>query len=218
MTAITHPVKFLHAPMRIPSSSPTAVSFRSSIRASTFRRTLAAVLVETIQLTAVAQKKLTPDSERALTVWMLEHLSVSTYEYADRDGLGAFEDAVLARIDPSLNLQGVPTSPARRRLKELRSALGQGTSAPQPTADHETQLPLGSLTRHEELVAILEDHGGSWMTTKELATAVQRRGRYKKRDGTSDVTAFQVHGRTKNYPHVFERDGTRVRPRAGEDR
>ena len=51
------------------------------------------------------------------------------------------------------------------------------------------------------------------MTTSELATQVAARGRYPKRDGTSDVTDFQVHGRTKNYPHLLERHGSRVRLR-----
>jgi hypothetical protein len=44
------------------------------------------------------------------------------------------------------------------------------------------------------------------MTTAEIAAAVNDRGIYRKRDG-SPVTAFQIHGRTRNYPHLFDRDG-----------
>lgn len=48
------------------------------------------------------------------------------------------------------------------------------------------------------------------MTTSALAARVNERGRYQKRDG-SPVDAFQVHGRTRNYGSLFERDGSRVR-------
>ena len=70
-----------------------------------------------------------------------------------------------------------------------------------------------SVTLHEEIVAILIDSGDKWMTTTEIAREVKRRALYRKRDGTSDVTPFQVHGRTKNYPQLFERDSTQVRRR-----
>lgn len=69
------------------------------------------------------------------------------------------------------------------------------------------------VTLHEELVAILREQGTA-MSTRELAAAVNRRGRYRKRDGTL-VTDFQIHGRTKNYPKLFERDGSTVRLRSG---
>ena len=67
-------------------------------------------------------------------------------------------------------------------------------------------------TLHAELHRILCAHGDAWMTTAELADQVNAVARYRKRDGTP-VTAFQVHGRTKNYPALFERDGSRVRAR-----
>lgn len=71
----------------------------------------------------------------------------------------------------------------------------------------------GSMTvkLHDELVAILRERGEA-MTTRELAAEVNRRGRYEKRDGTP-VTDYQIHGRTKNYADLFERDGTTVRLR-----
>jgi hypothetical protein len=65
-------------------------------------------------------------------------------------------------------------------------------------------------TLHEELAEILREHGNRWMTTTELANAVNERGIYEKRDGSA-VTDFQVHGRTRNYDKLFERDSTRVR-------
>lgn len=65
------------------------------------------------------------------------------------------------------------------------------------------------VTLHEELVAILRERGTA-MSTTELATEVNRPGRYRKSDGTL-VSDYQVHGRTKNYPTLFERDGKTVR-------
>jgi hypothetical protein len=67
-----------------------------------------------------------------------------------------------------------------------------------------------SVTLHEEIADILRAHGNPWMTTQEIADAVNERGRYRKKDGSA-VTAFQIHGRTKNYSHLFDRDGSRVR-------
>jgi len=43
------------------------------------------------------------------------------------------------------------------------------------------------------------------MTDAEL----NRRGLYAKKDRTQ-ITDFQVHGRTKNYPKLFRREGTTV--------
>lgn len=41
------------------------------------------------------------------------------------------------------------------------------------------------------------------MTTQELAEQVRNRGRYKKRDDTSEMSAFQVHHRPRPYPNLF---------------
>ena len=72
------------------------------------------------------------------------------------------------------------------------------------------------VTLHEEISAILQAHGNKWMTTGEIAEEVNARGIYRKKD-SSEVTAFQIHGRTKNYPHLFEREGSRVRLRLSEE-
>ena len=68
----------------------------------------------------------------------------------------------------------------------------------------------GPVKLHDELAAILDERGNPWMTTKELAVAVNERGIYQRRDG-GEVTPFQVHGRTRNYTHTFERSGSQVR-------
>ena len=63
---------------------------------------------------------------------------------------------------------------------------------------------------HDEIREILLANGNAWMTTSEIATEVNRRNRYRKRDG-SQITDFQIHGRTRNYPNLFEREGSKVR-------
>jgi hypothetical protein len=69
---------------------------------------------------------------------------------------------------------------------------------------------IAQVTLHEEIVRILREHGDGWMTTSDIAQAVNTAGNYRKRDGSA-VTPFQIHGRTRKYPRRFERDGSRVR-------
>ena len=66
---------------------------------------------------------------------------------------------------------------------------------------------------HQEICDILVSKGNNWTSTHELASLVNQRGRYRKRDGTT-VSDFQIHGRTRNYQELFERDGNLVRCRA----
>ena len=73
-------------------------------------------------------------------------------------------------------------------------------------------LPRSQPTLHEEIAAVLRERDNAWQTTAELAERVNKRGRFHKRDGT-EVSAFQIHGRTRNYGEWFEREGSRVRLR-----
>lgn len=82
----------------------------------------------------------------------------------------------------------------REKLEELFEELVEHRSVPK--------------TLHEAIRIVLEDAGGS-MTTREIAAELNRRGLYTKKDGT-EITDFQVHGRTKNYPNLFHREGTTV--------
>jgi hypothetical protein len=116
-----------------------------------------------------------------------------------------------------------PGSGQQKRFEaEFRAALGAtSTAASSPSHDRPEEMAGGSAlpqikpTLHVELVRLLEERGG-WMTTDELAARVNAEGRYRKRDRSS-VTPFQVHGRTRNYPHLFEREGARVRLRRSEE-
>jgi hypothetical protein len=103
---------------------------RAQTRASTFARTMAAVLREPTQLEPAAPGLLTEHSRQRLSCWICEHLQIAVVPVPAPDTLTAVEDAVLAALDPPLNLDAMPRTPRRRRLSELRSELGRaGPSA-----------------------------------------------------------------------------------------
>jgi hypothetical protein len=80
---------------------------------STLRRTFGSILAEARGWPGI--------DENALTAWMGEHLRVVLVPYADADGLGQMEKDVLERLDPPLNLMGMPKTGLRRKLTGLRS-------------------------------------------------------------------------------------------------
>jgi hypothetical protein len=82
---------------------------------STFRRSIGAILAS-----AESQDDI---DEIALTNWMDLHLRVHVVPYEDADSLGRVELAVLAELNPPLNLKDMPDSALRIRLKELRRAV-----------------------------------------------------------------------------------------------
>lgn len=62
-------------------------------------------------------------SNTALSAWMRNHLRVVTLPYPDRGTLAVLEHAVLARLDPPLNLDGDDPNPDPYGLRRPRSAL-----------------------------------------------------------------------------------------------
>lgn len=66
------------------------------------------------------------------------------------------------------------------------------------------------ITLHEELRAIFIESGEEWLSTRQLADRVNEKRRYRKKDG-SDVTPYQIHGRTRHYSHIFEQQKQQVR-------
>lgn len=191
-------------------------------RSSTFRLTLASLLIQPLKLVPTAPRTLSPESESVLSQWIAQHLEVAIHLFPDADALAELEDRLLDTLDPPLNLKGRPMTAVRTRLAELRRAVSSERNsatgptqkkASKPRRDARVAAPSRSaqITLHEEIAAILNEQGG-WMTTQQIADAVNQRGRYSKRDG-SEVTAFQIHGRTRKYEQLFERDGSRVRLR-----
>jgi hypothetical protein len=84
---------------------------------STFRRTLGSILAAAEDSAAI--------DEDGLTAWMTRHLTVRTAVHPDPDVLGELEAAVLAAIDPPLNLRGMPSTPIRTRISQLRKVYGR---------------------------------------------------------------------------------------------
>ncbi|MBI9036431.1 MAG: hypothetical protein JEZ03_18390 [Bacteroidales bacterium] len=64
------------------------------------------------------------------------------------------------------------------------------------------------MTLHEAIKIILEEKGTE-MTTIQIADELNKRKLYSKKDN-SLVTDYQIHGRTKNYPQIFIRNGSKV--------
>ena len=64
------------------------------------------------------------------------------------------------------------------------------------------------MTLHAAIERVLLDAGRP-MTTAEIATELNTNGLYSKADGSA-ITVFQIRGRTKNYPDMFNRDGRTV--------
>src|SRR5262249_51664880 len=110
------------------------------------------------------------------------------------------------------------TVEARRRelLDQIaRAEAILGGRPPSPTVEGPPAAPEGGqLTLHEAIARVLEDAGNEWMTARELADAVNRRGLYRKRDG-SPVEVNQVHARMNNYSDLFEKNGPKIRLKEG---
>lgn len=64
------------------------------------------------------------------------------------------------------------------------------------------------MTLHTAIDKLLNQTRRS-MTTTEIANELNINQWYQKKDGSA-ITPFQIHGRTKNYPKLFIRNGSTV--------
>jgi len=64
------------------------------------------------------------------------------------------------------------------------------------------------MTLHEAIEKLLRQTGRP-MTTQQIADELNKNGWYQKKDGSA-IQAFQIHGRTRNYAKIFDRDGSTV--------
>lgn len=64
------------------------------------------------------------------------------------------------------------------------------------------------MTLHEAIEKVLRKKGRQ-MTTAEIANELNINKWYQKKDG-SEIIPFQIHGRTRNYPNLFDRNGSTV--------
>ncbi len=95
---------------------------RGRVTASTWRLSLAALLSELLDL-EVRDGDLDDRSRAALDQWMKDRLRLAVHLAPDRDSLGVLEHAVLCRLDPPLNLDGMRSTPLRTLLSARRMAL-----------------------------------------------------------------------------------------------
>ena len=90
---------------------------------STFRKTLSSVLMAPLELHLSGKDRLDEISNRSVSMWMRRHLAIVTVQVEERSTLAEIEEAVLARLDPPLNLMGMALTPIRALLRELRREL-----------------------------------------------------------------------------------------------
>ncbi|MDA3904958.1 MAG: hypothetical protein PF484_02670 [Bacteroidales bacterium] len=64
------------------------------------------------------------------------------------------------------------------------------------------------MTLHNAIVEVLKTANRT-MSTSEIALVLNRTKAYEKKD-RSEITAFQIHGRTRNYSHLFDRNKSMV--------
>jgi hypothetical protein len=105
---------------------------RGRIRASTFRLTLAASLTQPLALIHTAAKRLDTASEHRLSAWMREHLALAMRPVDNRDPLADLEHRVLRKLNPPLNLEGMPPTLLRSELSRLRAMLAAGSPDAHP--------------------------------------------------------------------------------------
>ncbi len=103
-----------------------------SIRNSTLRWSLTAILMTTPAFAAKHSDPRAVVRSPMLSVWMRKHLEVAIIA-VDRPEL--VKGRVINHYDPPLNLRGVDRTPARARLTELRKEL-------KPARDAGKRLPL----------------------------------------------------------------------------
>ena len=90
-------------------------------KASTLRRSLAAMLWDELDLRCPALNTIDEVGDRRLTEWMHEHLSVTVAPISDVLNGPLIEANLLDDLDPPLNLnRGVCPTPGRKRLRALR--------------------------------------------------------------------------------------------------
>ena len=76
-----------------------------------------------LELHLSGKDRLDKISNRSVSMWMRRHLAIVTVQVEERSTLAEIEEAVLARLDPPLNLMGMALTPIRAHLRELRRGL-----------------------------------------------------------------------------------------------
>lgn len=114
-------------------------------------------------------------------------------------------EADLAEACLLLDQSASALAEAEQEVATLKAILA--TSA--PTSARPTDRSQ-RMTLHEAMRKVLQSAPDRRMLAADLATAIDRRGLYKMRDGRP-VEAQQIHARVGNYGHMFERDAQGIR-------
>jgi hypothetical protein len=118
-----------------PSGTPSAATLASRVggqhirgnaRSSTFRLTISAVLMRPLDLIPGDRGRLTPASNKIVSEWIADHLTVATAPIIDRDTLSTIEAQVVHALDPPLNLDHCAPTAMRALLTKLRRQLPRG--------------------------------------------------------------------------------------------
>lgn len=62
---------------------------------------------------------------------------------------------------------------------------------------------------HDAIVKALKEIKNP-MTTTEIANVLNEKKWYEKKNNNPIISAYQIYGRTKNYPHLFDLNGSMV--------
>jgi hypothetical protein len=73
-------------------------------------------------------------------------------------------------------------------------------------------MAVERLTLRAEIAEILREAGNVWMAPEEIVAAINDRGLFVYRSG-QEITTKLICRQTRNYPNLFEREGTRARLR-----
>jgi hypothetical protein len=74
----------------------------------------------------------------------------------------------------------------------------------------------GPVTLRSEIAEILHETGNAWMTPEEIIAAIKDRGIFDYRNG-QEITTKLICRHTRNFPNLFEREGTRARLRISRE-
>ena len=90
---------------------------------STFRLTVSALLLVSLDLTLDDDGRLDAASNGRVSLWIADHMRIAIARFDNRDELGVVEASVVSKLDPPLNLEHCCSTAPRQTLSGLRSCI-----------------------------------------------------------------------------------------------
>jgi len=188
---------------------------------STLRRTFGALLMDSFSLKPIPRSnteagdrkyvnyKFTDKGEDIITIWMIENIGLSFYEYPKRPNeIEELETTLIREVVPPLNIQKNDSNPYLSILKKKRALCAQkaresdGLNQAMPKVLN-TKKCKSTMTLHEAMKTVLEDCPGRTATFEYLSDEIHKRGLYIQKAG-GKAPSSQIRLRAKKYPHMFE--------------